>query len=145
MTIGWFVKCFLAKWMSTIRHFVCCCACVVSAGWSSRLTRLESSADDSIRHHHPCFHIRLVIVGFGFFFLIVFWPNAKKMLYLKFQNEIFLLDFVGCSIIIGIAYFCELDVVVSFGCWNTLIHISLIFMQKKHQWDCLKLVGSWLN
>lgn len=114
--------------MSTIRHFVCCCACVVSAGWSSRLTRLESSADDSVRHHHPCFTYDVLVVVVALVFVLCEQILWRKRIFFSFS-------FFYCVARIG-SWFIYL-----FGNWNTLIQISAY---AKNENKPIKIVLNWL-
>lgn len=96
--------------MSTIRHFVCCCACVVSAGWSSRLTRLESSADDSIRHHHPCFTYDVICCCFFYLISLVFFFFLSVWYSNEFAKNNKIDSIFSSRFTIVIALFCKLEV-----------------------------------
>lgn len=83
------------------------CLCCISRLVVEALTRLESSADDSIRHHHPCFTYDLLYYLLLFLLLFLcfcvnecekngcvdFFPRSIRLLSYRYRQFSFFCNF----------------------------------------------------
>lgn len=106
------------------------CLCCISRLVVEALTRLESSADDSIRHHHPCFTYDLLYYLLLLLLLcfcvnecekngcVDFFPRLIRLLSYRYRQFIYFLQFF-------FSVFGELEVAFFILAMKTLlIHIS---------------------